>query len=113
MSHGDVVEALAPLGFDRATLYRVLIDLVGAGLATRKDVDHVWRFELIRDGMADHDSEHAHFLCTACGAVSCLPDGVVRVVATRSAPRAIERGDIDVQIKGRCDPCSRRTSSRV
>src|SRR5262249_51074671 len=47
VTHADIVNDLAPEGFDRATIYRNLIDLTEAGLASRTDLgDHVWRFEL-------------------------------------------------------------------
>src|SRR4051812_24845920 len=49
LSHGEVAAMLTPAGFDRATVYRNLIDLVKKGLVRRADLgDHVWRFELVR-----------------------------------------------------------------
>lgn len=57
-SHNDVVLQLASTGFDRATLYRNLTDLVEAGLAQRTDVgDHTWRFELNRPEKKGHSVE--------------------------------------------------------
>jgi Fur family transcriptional regulator, ferric uptake regulator len=106
LTHGDLVEMLGHLGYDRATLYRNLMDLVGAGLVTREDLGHLWRFELVRGASRDHRSEHPHFLCNECGEVSCLPDGAVHVVPIRGAPRALRRRSIEVQIKGRCDACA-------
>jgi Fe2+ or Zn2+ uptake regulation protein len=51
VSHANLVEALADEGFDRATIYRNLMDLTEVALLTRSDLgDHVWRFELRRDG---------------------------------------------------------------
>jgi len=74
MTHAEICEALEEKGFDRATLYRNLIDLTEVGLLSRTDVgDHVWRFELRREGQRGHRSEHPHFMCTDCGEVSCLP----------------------------------------
>jgi Fur family ferric uptake transcriptional regulator len=98
---------LTRLGYERATLYRNLMDLVGAGLVTRESLGHLWRFELVRGEDRDHGSQHPHFLCSECGEVSCLPDGVVRVVLVRGAPRAIGRPGLELQIKGRCDACAR------
>jgi len=40
--------------------------------------DHVWRFELVQNGQGDA-AEHAHFLCTNCGEVSCLEGVEIRV----------------------------------
>ena len=109
LSHGDVVALLAPAGFDRATIYRNLMDLVSKGLVRRADLgDHVWRFELVRGDRSDHKAtEHAHFICTDCGGVSCLPGDSVRVIGGRGRPRALSNGgDVEVQLRGRCDECA-------
>ena len=46
LSHTELHEALADRGYDRATIYRNLMDLAEAGLLVRSDLgDHVWRFE--------------------------------------------------------------------
>jgi Fur family ferric uptake transcriptional regulator len=37
--------------------------------------DNVWRFELLHT-TAQHGL-HAHFVCTECGRVSCLPENAV------------------------------------
>ncbi len=108
LSHADIAERLAPVGYDRATVYRNLIDLVEAGLVTRADLgDHVWRFELVGTGGKPHAVEHAHFLCTDCGDVACLPDSAVKVVAVRGAPRSVGKASVEVQLKGLCDACAR------
>jgi Fur family ferric uptake transcriptional regulator len=105
VSHGDLVETLMSAGFDRATLYRNLMDLTEAGLVTRSDLgDHVWRFELRSSGN-DHAVEHPHFVCVECGSVSCLPGVNVRVRTTPEAPRSLTRRGFEVQLKGRCDAC--------
>src|SRR5262249_45756222 len=60
VSHADIVNDLAPLGFDRATIYRNLMDLTQAGMVSRTDLgDHVWRFELRRQ-VRMRDGEHPH-----------------------------------------------------
>src|SRR5262245_30052907 len=62
VTHADLAGRLVPQGFDKATVYRNLIDLTEAGMLSRTELgDHVWRFELRRaaDG---HDGEHPHFL---------------------------------------------------
>lgn len=108
MSHAEVHEHAAAEGFDRATIYRNLIDLTEAGIVSRSDVgDHVWRFELRGEGAA-HPKTHAHFVCVDCGDVSCLPDEVIRLVthARGRVPRAIEHKKFEVQVKGLCDRCA-------
>jgi len=107
MTHAKICEALEEKGFDRATLYRNLIDLTEVGLLSRTDVgDHVWRFELRREGQRGHQSEHPHFMCTDCGEVSCLPGVNVRISPTRGVPRALAEKNIVVQMKGLCDRCA-------
>ncbi|HJK90154.1 MAG TPA: transcriptional repressor [Polyangiaceae bacterium LLY-WYZ-15_(1-7)] len=95
LSHAEVFEAVADEGFDRATVYRNLMDLVEVGLAARRDLgDHVWRFEL-KD---DEEHEHAHFICTECGTVDCLPDDAVNVQGVAHVT--------DVRVRGVCDTCA-------
>jgi Fur family ferric uptake transcriptional regulator len=103
-SHGELFDAVSNEGFDRATLYRNLIDLADAGILTRTDLgDHVWRFELRRD--ASHSEDHPHFICIDCGEISCLPGVAVTVTKPAVAPRSISKRQVEVQIKGRCDTC--------
>jgi Fur family ferric uptake transcriptional regulator len=106
MSHAEIFEALEEKGFDRATIYRNLIDLTEVGLLLRTDVgDHVWRFELRREGQRGHQSEHPHFMCTDCGEVACLPDVNVRISSARGIPRALATKKVVIQMKGLCDRC--------
>jgi Fur family ferric uptake transcriptional regulator len=107
MSHAEVHEALGADGLDRATVYRNLMDLTDAGLVSRSDMgDHVWRFELRGEGAA-HPNAHAHFVCVDCGDVSCLPDKVVRIVASGiGVPKSLEQRRVEVQVKGVCDRCT-------
>ena len=116
-THAEVSEALADLGFDRATIYRNLTELTEKKLVSRVELgDHVWRFEIKRTG--EHGAageDHPHFLCTTCGEISCLDD--VRVAITpKSRPRttaSAARGAratrihsvTEVLLKGRCESC--------
>lgn len=46
-THAEVVEAMGPGDWDRATVFRNLSDLTRVKLLRRLDVgDHLWRFEL-------------------------------------------------------------------
>ncbi len=101
LSHADLVERLAQGPWDPATVYRNLVELVRAGLARRVDIgDHIWRFEPKRE---HDDSHHPHFTCTECGNTQCLPD--LQLQPSEPAPRAIQRQQVEVQIKGVCDDC--------
>jgi Fur family ferric uptake transcriptional regulator len=107
-SHAELAEAVGNLGFDRATVYRNLMDLAEAGIVSRRDLgDHVWRFELKKGARGEaHSDEHPHFVCIDCGEVSCLPGVSFKVEGAGGAPRAVGRNQVAVQLKGRCDTCS-------
>jgi Fur family transcriptional regulator, ferric uptake regulator len=106
LSHTDMYEALEERGYDRATIYRNLMDLAEAGLLTRSDLgDHVWRFER-KNANAGNSESHPHFVCIDCGGVTCLPDLVVKVVRSAGAPKALRTKQVEVQVKGRCDGCA-------
>lgn len=107
VSHPELFEALAAEGFDRATLYRNLVDLAEANIVRRTDLgDHVWRYELrsFEDG---HVVEHPHFVCTDCGEVACLPGVAVKIVTTNTeTPRSVRTRKVAVQLSGRCNECA-------
>ena len=105
-AHGEITEELAPEGWDRATIYRILTDFVEAGLVRRTDLgDHTWRFELIRPETKHESADHPHFLCNECGDVTCLPDESVRIAPARGAPKAMRKKGLEIQVRGRCDRC--------
>ena len=106
LSHGEIFDALGASGFDRATLYRNLMDLAETGLIGRTDLgDHVWRFE-IRKQIAGHTIEHPHFVCTDCGTVACLTDTSVRIARGNTSPRSLAGRDVAVQLRAICDACA-------
>jgi Fur family ferric uptake transcriptional regulator len=105
-THGDLAARLE-VDFDRATVYRNLMDLTNAGLVHRSDIgDHVWRFEWV--GARGHvAAAHPHFICGSCGTVTCLPEDAVSVHVSRGAPRALKkRKGVTVQLRGLCDACT-------
>jgi Fur family ferric uptake transcriptional regulator len=105
MTHAQVADELAPLGFDRATIYRNLVELADVGLLHRLELgDHVWRFEL-RQSADQGKGDHTHFLCVDCGDVSCVPDlslqAAVSLVGHRASPGRVT----EVLLKGHCKRC--------
>ena len=106
MSHAEVVELLDGEPWDRATLYRNLVDLAHAGLAQKVELgDRVWRFH--SGQAAQHDAAiHPHFICTECGDVRCLPDVSVNI-PRRGVPRSLKGHSVEVQLRGVCDTCDR------
>lgn len=105
LSHNEVCDRLATLDYDRATLYRNLMDLTEAGVASRTDLgDHLWRFELAGEGGHD-EGAHPHFVCRECGEVSCLPEDALEVVGKRGIPRSVRRRQVEIHVRGVCNAC--------
>ena len=93
-------------GLSIATVYRNLNDLSDASIARRTDVgDHVWRFELVREG-SEHGDAHPHFVCDECGVVAGLPEGSVEIKSTRGGPVRLKERVHEIQLKGRCERCA-------
>ncbi len=108
VTHAEIVDQLAHLPYDRATIYRSLMTLSEVGILRRTDLGGTWRFELVRGEGADaaaHGKAHPHFVCEDCGEVSCLPDLVFTLPAARGLPRAVARKRVEIQLRGRCDHC--------
>lgn len=103
VTHGELAEALVPEGFDKATVYRNLIDLTEAGLVSRSELgDHVWRFEL-RDSQHADGTDHPHFVCVDCGNVTCLPDLEFTPATKRRTSKA---GQVtEILLRGHCTEC--------
>lgn len=104
LTHADLVEQMAAVGIDQATIYRNLSSLAEAGLLRRSDLgDHAWRFEVRRAG--DSENGHPHFVCIECGDIQCLSGIGLSVPRTRTLPRSVRKKDIELQLRGVCDDC--------
>lgn len=103
LSHAEVVERLASSGFDKATVFRNLVDLVQADLLMRTELgDHVWRYE-VRDPAHSAGGGHPHFVCTDCGGVTCLSE---LDFDDRSQAAASKIGRVtEILLKGVCNDC--------
>ncbi len=109
LSHGEIAELLRDGPWNRATLYRNLIDLEKAGLVRRTQLgEPVWRFEYTakKHGVRSHP----HFLCSACGKMVCLPELTLHLEGVDGCREAIIRGAFEIQLRGRCDDCLRKGS---
>ena len=103
MSHAELAGELVPLGYDKATVFRNLVDLTDANLLSRTELgDHVWRFELKSPGDPD-EGGHPHFVCVDCGSVTCL-SGVEFNTATKRRAGRIGRVT-EILLKGHCKAC--------
>jgi len=104
LTHADVAEHLAKLSVDKATAFRNLNDMTAAGILRRTELgDHVWRFEPARRGNREI-AAHPHFLCVACGNVTCLSK--VRLTAAGSRRVSEQVGEVtEILLRGRCHEC--------
>ena len=72
VSHAELQSEPDLGALDTITLYRTLTTLVEAGLVHRvHGIDGVWRYAR-QPGEDGCPGNHPHFLCTACGGMSCL-----------------------------------------
>jgi len=103
MSHSERVHELSGESWDRATIYRNLVDLTNAELVKRIEVgDRTWRFEAVDP---EHQAgAHPHFLCVDCGTVECLPQVSVEAGTSR-VPRSVKAREFEVQLRGVCNDC--------
>lgn len=105
ISHSEIVDALTGQTWDRATLYRNLMDLASAGLARRVELgDRVWRFDGSSTDQAHDAAKHPHFVCTVCGHIECLPEALFSAVPG-TLPGAMKKKALEVQVRGVCDDC--------
>jgi Fur family ferric uptake transcriptional regulator len=105
MSHADLADKLEGEGHDKTTIFRNLTDMTEARLLTRIDVgDHIWRFEIRHDANEDGQN-HAHFVCTDCGDVDCLPEFDLKV-STKDKKSTAKMGNVsEILLKGHCGDC--------
>lgn len=107
LSHAEVVDRLADRGWNRATLYRNLVDLAETGLARKTELgDRVWRFEVA--GAAHSSRSHPHFICTGCGEVSCLDGVAIKLAAESDESRDLMSQPLEIQVRGICAACRER-----
>ena len=98
LSHEELNARLGVGRFDRATIYRILSDLTDAGLLRRMDLgDHVWRYELL-DACRTIADDHAHFLCTGCGTVTCLPEMRLQPASGVTLPPQLQGAELHLSL---------------
>ncbi|MFO0901591.1 MAG: transcriptional repressor [Pirellulales bacterium] len=103
LSHAEVTDQLAELGFDSSTIFRSLTELSEAGLFRRVDLgDGARRFEFSRE--STDAMTHPHFLCLDCGKVTCLPGYTIELHG--AAKGSVRLNQItEVLLKGHCTDC--------
>ena len=112
VTHGELIHEPDLGGLDDITLYRTLGALVEARLVHRvHGIDGTWRYCAQPRDAAGCPGNHAHFLCTACGAMRCLTGQPMPRVAV---PDGAEVHGRHFLVHGRCASCvaSPRASPR-
>lgn len=103
LSHAEVAQTLTCDEWDRATIFRNLIRLKEAGLARLSShAGGVARYEATVPGESSHN--HAHFSCTDCGRVQCLPESPMAPLPLEADWRTAVN-EAEVQIVGTCPTC--------
>ena len=101
LTHPEIEAGLGAEPLDRVTLYRVLDWLVAQGLAHRvAGDDRVRRFSMAGDA----HGHHAHFQCSGCGRVLCLPAAPAPGLDVR-VPRGFRPEAVELTVRGRCADC--------
>ena len=103
LTHHELADQLRASPWNRSTLYRNLIDLTEAGLAKKTEIGGLMRFE--RAGRVNPCTDHPHFVCVDCGEVTHLAGVVVRVEG-KGKQRAVNNGDVEIQLRGVCNDCT-------
>jgi Fur family ferric uptake transcriptional regulator len=104
LAHADLSSVLD--GLDDITLYRTLAAFEAAGLVHAvHGTDGVTRYGANVDPGPGCPGNHVHFLCGACGAVSCLRDQPLPRVTVPAGATVASRHFL---VLGRCAACAER-----
>ncbi len=104
LAHAEIVRRRGLGALDRVTLYRTLTALQAAGLVHRvQDQEGVWRFCAHVRRTGECPGNHAHFHCTRCGRMSCLPDQSLPRV---SVPEGASVTGKQLVVYGLCPACA-------
>src|SRR4051794_26231989 len=100
----DALRARAGRRVGRASIYRVVDELVTLGLLTRVDVgDGVARYEPQRPQAHEH---HHHLVCDGCGRLEPFQDDALERAISKLAQKvSFDVSDHDVTLHGACERC--------
>jgi Fur family ferric uptake transcriptional regulator/Fur family zinc uptake transcriptional regulator len=102
LSHAEVQDAIPEL--DRVTLYRTLTCFVEKEVAHQvQGPDGAWRFCAHPPKQDACPGNHPHFLCSACGKMTCLTD---QKLARVELPEGYEVEGKQFVVYGKCSGCS-------
>lgn len=107
LSHADL-ESYLVQSFDRVTLYRTLKTFLEAGLIHKVlDDEGGVKYALCRNHCTDHQHQdnHIHFKCIACGNTSCLEMIEIPFI---SLPKGYKSSEMYLLVQGVCKECNKR-----
>lgn len=99
----DMLDAIQKqVSLNKVTLYRILdlFEAQGLVLKHRAD-DRTFRYCLKESEQA----AHCHFLCTECGAMSCVSPETVGIDPGLIKSTQYQISNVEIRIDGRCDTC--------
>lgn len=103
LTHADLAALPELRDLDGITLYRMLDAFAERGLVHRvQGTDGVWRACAQPRDRAGCPGNHPHFLCTSCGAMTCLVDQPLPHVAVPAGASVEGRNFVAY---GRCAVC--------
>jgi len=103
LSHSEVLARLGETEWDPATIYRNLVKLREAGLATvLSRAEGVSRYVL--DPTPGESHRHPHFVCDDCGRLACLPASLTDSMVMEG-PWDVSLKKAMVQLRGECPDC--------
>ena len=106
LSHSEVLQRLGETDWDPATIYRNLVKLRDAGIASVVSrVDGIDRYAMA--GAPGGGHAHPHFVCEDCGRVACLPAELTESMSM-PGPWAASIEKAMVQLRGECPDCRDR-----
>ena len=103
LSNGEVLTRLGETPWDPATIYRNLVKLRQAGLASVVSrAEGVDRY-VLAPGQGD-GHQHPHFVCEDCGRLACLPAELTASMSMEG-PWSVSLKKAMVQLRGECPDC--------
>ena len=107
LSHTEVLDRLGETAWDPSTIYRNLVKLRDAGVASVVSrAEGIDRYALAQTREDSH--RHPHFVCEDCGRVACLPAELIAPMAIEG-PWAASIQGAAVELRGECPECLGRT----
>lgn len=108
LTETEIKEDMGEL-YDRITFYRTVQILLDVDIIHRITVDNITVKYALNDlHMSKYTTNHAHFFCRNCHAITCLEN---MPLFHYQLPKGFTGDKCEILIKGLCDKCSLTTDS--